>query len=62
MELLLNIFRHTVHYGFHIVVPFVIAWWLWRERWRAAGLIMVATMLSSQGLVCGGGEFDEEPQ
>jgi hypothetical protein len=45
MELLLAILRHTVHYGFHIVVPFVIAWWLWRERWRMAGLIMVATML-----------------
>ena len=45
MELVLDILRHTVHYGFHSVVPFLIARVLWRERWRAAGAIMVATIL-----------------
>ncbi|MBT3279736.1 MAG: hypothetical protein HN909_04575 [Phycisphaerales bacterium] len=45
MDFLWDIVRHTVHYGFHFVVPFLIAWWLWRDRWRVAGAIMAATIL-----------------
>ena len=44
-QLIPDVFRHVIHYGFHLVAPFAIAWVLWKQQWRQAGLIMVATML-----------------
>ncbi len=40
-----DIFRHVVHYSFHLVMPFGIGRLLWKEKWLAASWIMVATML-----------------
>ena len=40
-----EILRHGVHYGNHLLVPFAFAWCACRERWRAVGGVMVATML-----------------
>lgn len=40
-----DIFRHVVHYSFHLVVPFGIGKLFWKEKWLAASWIMVATML-----------------
>ena len=39
-----DVLRHLVHYSFHLVVPFLIGKWLWRDNWRRAGAIMVATI------------------
>ncbi len=38
-------FRHFVHYGNHLLVPFAIGLCFGKERWRRAGLIMVCTMV-----------------
>ena len=40
-----ELFRFFVHYLFHLVVPFALGWWLWRDQWWRAGLIMWGTML-----------------
>lgn len=45
MEIALDIFRHIVHYTFHLVVPFLLARFFWKANWWKAGLIMVSTML-----------------
>lgn len=45
MEADVDVFRHIIHYSFHLVVPFVFARLLWREHWLRAGLIMLGTML-----------------
>lgn len=37
--------RHLLHYSNHLLVPFLLAWYLWRPRWRRAGLLMAATIL-----------------
>ncbi len=34
-----------IHYGGHWLVPFGIAWLLWRDRWWQAGLIMISANL-----------------
>ena len=40
-----NLLQPIIHYGFHLLLPFAFARLFWREKWRSAGLIMVATML-----------------
>lgn len=45
MELPADLFRHLIHYSFHLLVPFLFARLLWKENWWKAGLIMLATML-----------------
>lgn len=40
-----EILRYSIHYGFHLVVPFLFARLFWKDNWRKAGLIMLATML-----------------
>lgn len=40
-----DIFRHTVHYGLHFLLPGAVAWKLFPGRWRHAWLVMIATML-----------------
>ncbi len=37
--------RHIIHYGCHLVVPFLFAWAFWKAKWKRAGLIMLATTL-----------------
>ncbi len=45
MTLDTSFFRHVIHYSFHLLVPFLIARSLWKDNWKKAGLIMLATML-----------------
>ncbi|MFU8780827.1 MAG: DUF6122 family protein [Kiritimatiellia bacterium] len=45
MQAAAEIFRYIIHYGFHLIIPFLFARLLWKENWRKAGLIMLATML-----------------
>nr|WP_240049096.1 DUF6122 family protein [Parerythrobacter lutipelagi] len=35
----------SLHYGGHLAAPFAIAWLVWRERWKQAGLIILAANL-----------------
>lgn len=45
MEGHIDVFRHIIHYSFHLLVPFIFAQLFWaKNRWKA-GLIMVGTML-----------------
>ncbi len=37
--------RFVTHYGLHFCAPGLLAWWLFRDRWKAAWGIMIATML-----------------
>ena len=41
----LQILQHITHYGLHILAPGLIAWVLFRNEWKKAWLIMIATML-----------------
>ncbi|TNE34117.1 MAG: hypothetical protein EP350_02510 [Alphaproteobacteria bacterium] len=34
-----------LHYGAHFLGPFVIGWLVWRERWKQAGLLILAANL-----------------
>ena len=45
MEWDICIFRHLVHYSYHILLPLVFARLLWKESWRNVYLIMLSTML-----------------
>lgn len=45
MELDSELIRHLVHYGSHLVLPFLIARIIWKKHWWKAGLIMAATIL-----------------
>ncbi len=44
MDLLAETARHLVHYGFHLLLPFVFGRLLWKEHGWKPGLIMLATM------------------
>ncbi|WP_284125298.1 DUF6122 family protein [Parerythrobacter aestuarii] len=35
----------ALHYGGHWLIPFAAAWLLWRDRWKQAGLVMIAANL-----------------
>jgi len=37
--------RHGIHYGFHFIVPLLIAYFLFPKQWKKAYLILLATML-----------------
>ncbi len=37
--------RTIVHYSLHFLAPGLIAWVFFRERWKTAWLMMIATML-----------------
>ena len=41
----LPVARFVTHYGHHFGVPGALAWLLFRDRWKSAWAIMVATML-----------------
>lgn len=40
-----EIFRNILHYGFHFLVPVLFARLFWRQHWKAAACIMIATMI-----------------
>lgn len=42
---LLGIVRSLIHYSLHFLVPGLIAWLFFREKWKKAWLILVLTML-----------------
>ena len=37
--------QQLIHYGLHLLVPGLIAWVFFRNNWKIAWLIMIATML-----------------
>ncbi|MFT5236880.1 MAG: hypothetical protein ACI9M9_000469, partial [Flavobacteriaceae bacterium] len=37
--------QQLIHYGFHLLIPGLIAWIFFRNNWKVAWLIMIATML-----------------
>ena len=45
MEVDIGVFRHIIHYAFHLLVPFVLGKLFWKENWWKAGLIMMGTMV-----------------
>ena len=42
---LLNILRHSIHYGFHFVIPGLIAWKFYPKNIKTSWLILVSTIL-----------------
>ena len=38
-------FQPIIHYGLHFVFPGLIAWIFFREKWKMAWIIMIATMV-----------------
>lgn len=42
---ILNILQPIVHYGLHFAAPGLLAWLFFKDRWKKAWLIMIATML-----------------
>ena len=45
MEYAFEFTRQTIHYTLHLLVPFAFARRFWKDHWRTAALIMLATML-----------------
>ena len=45
MEIVSDVYRHIIHYSFHLLVPFVFGKLFWKENWWKAGLIMVGMMV-----------------
>ncbi|MDE5422683.1 DUF6122 family protein [Ancylomarina sp. DW003] len=41
----LHLLQFVVHYSLHLLFPGLIAWFFFRDRWKKAWLIMLATML-----------------
>ncbi len=37
--------RPLIHYGFHFILPFFIAWIFYKKRWKKVGLLMMATII-----------------
>jgi hypothetical protein len=37
--------QQLIHYGFHLLVPGLVAYIFFRSNWKVAWLIMIATML-----------------
>ncbi len=40
-----DILRVSIHYSMHLLVPGVIAWFFFKEKWKQVWLVMLATML-----------------
>ena len=45
MEIVNDVYRHIIHYLFHLLVPFVFGKLFWKENWWKAGIIMVGMMV-----------------
>jgi len=42
---LLHMLQVIVHYGLHLLFPGAVAWFFFKNQWKKAWLIMLATML-----------------
>lgn len=45
MDQFLQIWQPVSHYALHFLVPGLIAWVFFRDQWKRAWLLMIATML-----------------
>ena len=45
MEVVSDVFRHIIHYSFHLLLPFAFGKLFWKKNWWKAGFIMVGTTL-----------------
>jgi len=34
-----------IHYSLHLLLPFLIAWFFFNDRWKFASLVMIGTMI-----------------
>jgi len=41
----MEILQQVIHYSLHLIAPGLLAWLLFRENWKMAWLIMIATMI-----------------
>ena len=41
----MGILQPLIHYGGHLIAPFAIAWLIWRDKWKQAGLVILAANL-----------------
>lgn len=41
----MEVLKFSIHYGLHFIFPALIAWVFFKEQWKKAYLIMLATML-----------------
>lgn len=41
----MSVIQPILHYSFHFIFPFLIAWIFYREKWLKVGVIMVSTMI-----------------
>ncbi|MEL6672049.1 MAG: DUF6122 family protein [Bacteroidota bacterium] len=55
-----SILQPLVHYGLHFLAPGLIAWFFFREEWKKAWLIMLATMLVDLDHLLADPMFDPE--
>ncbi|MGP1353280.1 MAG: DUF6122 family protein [Parasphingopyxis sp.] len=39
-----DILQPLLHFSGHAILPFILGWLFWRDRWWRAGLIMAATI------------------
>jgi hypothetical protein len=58
MEIASDIYRHIIHYSFHLLMPFVFGKLFWKENWWKAGIIMVGTMAIDLDHLLGDPVFD----
>ena len=40
----IDLFRHIIHYSFHLLLPFCFGRLFWKDNWWQASLIMLGTM------------------
>lgn len=60
MESLLDGIRLALHYGGHALLPGLVAWLLFRPRWRRAWLLMLGTWLVDLDHLLADPVFDPE--
>lgn len=41
----MSLLQPFLHYSGHFIAPFAIGWIFWRNRWRLAGMVMLAANL-----------------
>lgn len=40
-----EIIRQIIHYSLHFIFPFAIAYLLYKEKWKIAGIFMISTII-----------------
>jgi hypothetical protein len=56
----LKTLQHFMHYGLHLLFPGLLAWLFFRNNWKKAWLIMLATMLVDLDHLFANPVFDPE--